>query len=212
MIPAIVTQIAQQAAQDERGVVSAQFTRNFSARAAFSSRHDSLSFTGVYQDGTLVSIHITKDTIGEKDADAAQRAQATDQYVHPRPAAVFHAPWDPRFLNEYSYTISSPTTIAFTSLVKDTSHGSGTFTIDGHDHVVSYQYVMSANWPYATFGQISGQRVEVLPGYWAMVSQTEEFRGRYSIFSGRASADVTQTSFQRFATVADAVRAANPSQ
>jgi hypothetical protein len=207
-----VTQIAQQAVQDQRGIVSAQFTRSFSVRAALSGRHDLLTFTGVYQDGTLVFMHVTKDTIGNKDASASQIGQATDQYVHPRPTAVFHAPWDPRYLDEYSYSIKDPETIAFTSLVKDTSHGSGTFTIDAHDHVVSYEYAMSANWPYATSGDISGRRAEVLPGCWAMTSQTEQYRGRYGIFAGRATADVTMSSYQRFPTVADAKKAANGSQ
>jgi hypothetical protein len=206
VIPAVVTQISAQTALDERGVVAAQYTRSFSARIALRSTHRDLAFTGVYQNGVLVYVRVLTDVNDGKNASSQEIANVESHYEHPAPGDAFHAPWESRYLGEYSYRVVDATTIAFTSLVIDTSHGSGTFVIDAHDHVTSYQYRMSANWKYATSGDVSGLRAEVLPGYWAVTNQTEQYRGRYGIFTGSAHAEITQSAFQRFPSIDDAER------
>ncbi|MBV8245831.1 MAG: hypothetical protein JOZ38_07920 [Candidatus Eremiobacteraeota bacterium] len=207
MLPAVVSDIVQQTTRAESGVATAQYARTFDVHAGSAKRHDSLTFVGLYQNGDLVSVHITSDMLGGKSATPEQLAQAQSQYEHPQPADVFRAPWDARYTADYTYRVASATTIEFTSLVKDTAHGSGSFTIDAQNNVLTYQYTMSANWKYATLGTVSGQRAEVLPGYWATTHEVEQDTGRYGPVPGGATTDIVQSSFRKFANVTDAQRA-----
>lgn len=204
MLPAIVTQVAHQTGQDENGVASAQYTRTFDVHAGSASRHDHMIFAAVYSNGDLVHIHIASDTLGGKNATEAQLAQTKSDYEHPKSTDLFRAPWDPRYTSEYNYRVVSPTTIAFTSLVTDKAHGTGTFTIDGQNHVTAYQYTMSANYEYVTSGTVSGERAQVLPGYWAVTHEVQQFTGKYGLIPGAATTDITQASFRRFTSLSDA--------
>lgn len=202
MVPAIVTQVAHQTAQDQSGVASAQYTRAFDVHAGAGSRHDRMIFTAIYSNGDLVKVHITSDTLGGKNATPAQLAQTTSDYE--KGTDTFRPPWDLRYTGDYNYHIVNPTTIAFNSLVTDKAHGSGTFTIDAHNHVTAYQYKMSANYEYVTSGTVSGERAQVMPGYWAVTHEIQQFTGKYGLFPGAATTDITQASFRRFASVSDA--------
>lgn len=207
MVPAIVTQISHQTAQDESGVTSAQYTRTFDVHAGSASRHDHMIFSAVYSNGDLVHIHITSDTLGGKNATSTQLAQTESDYEHPKSTDLFRAPWDSRYTSEYNYQIVTPTTIAFTSLVTDKAHGSGTFTIDAQNHVTAYQYKMSANYEYVTSGTVSGERAQVLPGYWAVTHEVQQYTGKYGLVPGGATTDITQASFRRFTSVSEAQQA-----
>ena len=209
VVPAIVAQVAQQTAQDQSGVASTQYTRTFDVHAGTSSRHDHMIFTGVYTNGDLAYIHITSDTLGGKDASSSQLAQTKMDYEHPKSTDQFRPPWDQRYISEYAYQVVNPTTIAFTSLVTDKAHGSGSFTIDMQNHVVAYQYTMSANYKYVTKGTVTGQRAEVLPGYWAVTHEVQQYVGKYGPFPGGATTDIVQSSFHRYSDLADAQRAAD---
>lgn len=210
MVPAIITQVAHQTAQDQNGVASAQYTRTFDVHAGSASRHDHMIFTAVYSSGDLVHIHITTDTLGAKDATSSQLAQTKSDYEHPKATDQFRPPWDPRYLNEYTYRVIDPTTIAFTSLVADKAHGSGTFTIDAQDHVTAYRYTMSANYEYVTTGTVSGERAQVLPGYWAVTHEVQQYTGKYGLVPGGATTDITQASFRQFASLSDAEENSGP--
>ena len=207
MVPPIVSQVAQQTAVDQRGVGTALYTRTFQVHAGVSARQDRLVFTGIYVNGDLKTIYVLTDTLGSVNATPEQIDQVKTQYERPKPADVFHAPWDARYLRDYKYTMVNPTTIGFSSLVTDTAHGSGTFTIDGGKHVTGYQYTMSANWPHATNGTVSGQRAEVLPRYWAVTHEVQQYTGTYGPFKAAAITEIVQSSFRRFANVAAAQRA-----
>ena len=210
MVPAIVTQVTHQAAKDDSGVASAQYTRTFDVHAGAASRHDHMIFTGVYSNGDLVYIHIASDTLGDKNATSAELAQTESQYEHPKATELFRAPWDQRYVSEYNYQVVNPTTIAFTSLVNDKAHGTGTFSIDAQDHVIAYQYTMSANYEYVTKGTVSGQRAQVMPGYWAVTHEVQQYVGKYGLVPGGATTDITQASFRRFSSVSDAQASIDP--
>lgn len=208
MVPPIVGQVAHQTAVDQHGVVTALYTKTFDVHAGPSSRQDRLVFTGIYVDGDLKRIRVMSYSVGGVNATSQQVSQVKAQYEHPKPTDVFRPPWDGRYLREYRYNVVNPTTVGFSSLVIDTAHGSGSFTIDAGKHVTAYQYTMSANWPHATNGTVSGQRAQVLPRYWAMTHEVQQYTGTYSLFKASATTDITQSSFHRFATLGDAERAA----
>ena len=154
-------------------------------------------FTAVYDNGTLVGVHILEDTQGGLPASASQRSQTEAQYEHPKPGDLFRPPWDTRFVDEYSYRVVDASTVAFTSLVNDTAHGSGTFTTDPQGDVLTYQYAMSANLPYVTHSAISGQRAEVVPGYWAMTHELQDYSGKYKGIPGGATTEIAQSGCHR---------------
>lgn len=173
--------------------------------AGFSKRHEDLLLTGIYQDGTIVKVRVISYTIDGKAAgprDAAAMAQA---YENPRPGEVFAPPFDPRYLSDYSYRQGAARTIAFTSSVRDEAHGTGTFTYDADADVVSYTYAPNALPPHATAGTITDLRSEVLPGYWAVTQETQEYKGSYGPFSGSGTETVDFSDFRRFADLESAL-------
>jgi len=197
VMPAIVNQVAQQTVRDQRGSVSAHYQRVFDAHAGPRSRHEQLDFIGVYRDGNLVSVRVTNDVTDGKAATPAQIAQVISDYEHPKPTDSFHAPWDPRYLGDYTYRTVDSNTIAFTSHINDTAHGSGMFSFDAHKHVVAYRYTPSAFYDHATAGTVVGRRAQVLSGYWALTQETQTFRGHYTLFAGGATAQISQSDFRR---------------
>jgi hypothetical protein len=206
-VPALVTQAAAQTSRAEQCVVSTAYDREFHVRVGPSNRADHLLMNGVYENGMLIAVHVVQDTLGRTQASSAEKAQTQTQCEHPQPGDLFRAPWDPRYLADYTYSIVNPTTIAFTSDVKDTAHGSGTFTIDGSGNVLTYQYAMSANLEYVTRSSISGQRAEVVPGCWEMTHEVQQYTGRYHGIPGTATTDITQSQFVRFSSAAEAGKA-----
>jgi hypothetical protein len=209
MIPPIVTQIAAQTTQAQHGSVSGTYERTFDVHAGPASRHDHMVMTAAYENGDLVAVHIVNDSIGGRDATAAQRSQTISQYERPKPTDVFRAPWDARYLGEYTYRVADATTIAFASTINDTAHGTGTFTVDARHNVVSYQYTMSANWSYVERSTITGERAEVFPGYWATTHEVQQYAGHYHAIAGGATTDILQSAFHRFPSAGDAEKAVN---
>jgi hypothetical protein len=201
--PAIVSAAATRFSHSVRGVVSFRLHRVFDVHAGPKSRHDDIVFDGVYADGILVKLHILSYTIGGKEADAQQRADFEQQWVQTSPKVTFHMPFDPRFLDEYSYRVSG-STVAFTPLSPDASNGSGTFAIDQQHNVLSYTYTPTAMPEYATSGTISDQRAEVLPNYWTVTRETQQYKGRYALWNGGATVDITWTNFRRYASLRQA--------
>jgi hypothetical protein len=207
--PAIVTQAAQRTQTTERGVVTVRVHRVFDVHAGPYSRHDDMVFSAAYQDGTLVKMHIISQQVGGKDTDAATKAETERKYEHPAPGDVFQRPYDPRHLSEYTYEVAGPQTVRFKTLVRDAGHGDGTFTVDSNYNVVSVQYSPAALPQHASSGTVTDTREQVLPGYWAVTREVQEYRGHYAIFGGGATATITQSGFTKYPNVAAAIAALN---
>jgi hypothetical protein len=206
-LPAIVTQAAQRTQLSEKGVVGVRVHRLFDVHAGPYSRHDDMQFAAVYQDGVLIRMRITYQRVGGKDTDAATKSQTQQKYEHPAPGDVFDRPYDARYVNDYDYDLADPHTVRFRAKVRDAGHGDGTFTVDGDANVVSVQYSPCTMPQYAKSGTVTDQRAQVLPKYWALTQEVQEYHGRYAIFSGGATATITQGPFIRFPDVATAVAA-----
>ncbi len=61
--------------------------------------------------------------------------------------------------------------------------------------------------PHATWGQISDSRAEVLPHYWAVLRQTQQYRGHYGPFGASALETVEYSGFRLFANLRSALTA-----
>jgi hypothetical protein len=199
--PATVWAVAARFAQTQKGVVSFRLHRVFDVHAGPKSRHDDIVFDGVYANGVLVKMHIVSYSIGGKQADADQLSQFQEDWLHPK--VVFHFPFDPRYLAEYLYRVSGKT-VTFTPLSADASHGTGAFNYDQQKNVVSFTYSPGAMPEYARSGTIADQRAPVLPNYWAVTHETQQYDGRYALWNGGATVDLSWTNFRRAGSVQQA--------
>ncbi|MBV8435731.1 MAG: hypothetical protein JO029_15730 [Candidatus Eremiobacteraeota bacterium] len=207
-VPAVVASVGQRFVQTSRGYVTFRLHRVFDVHAGPSSRHDDLVLEGVFSNATLVSVRIVSDTIGGKAQTPDEIATAEEEWVHPKSGDAFHAPFDPRYFGEYSYRAQPVrSAITFTSLVSDGGHGSGSFSYDRKYDVTSYTYEPSVMPQYAKTGTVSGTRAGVLPGYWAITQETQQYQGHYALWNGGATTQYTWSDFRRFGTLAEAERA-----
>jgi hypothetical protein len=205
--PPAVVQIAERFSHQERGVVGYRLHRVFDVHAGPMHRHDELDLAVVSQDGQTIKVRVLRAMSNGKEADDAGKAQLENQYEHPNPDDVFHRPFDPQYLSEYSYEAVDALTYRFTSTMRDGSHGDGTFSTDSAGDVVKYQYTPKVLPRYTTSGTVTYERAQVLPGYWFMTSENHEYRGHYAIFGGGATADITYDSFKRYPDAATAISA-----
>jgi hypothetical protein len=205
--PPVLLQVAQRFAETSRGVVAFEMHRVFDARAGFSKRHEDLVMNGVYEDGTLVRVHVVAYDVNGKTASAADVANVEQSWDHPKPSDVFAPPYDARNFDAYQYRSGGPSTIDFASNVHDAGHGNGSFTYDAQDDVVSCTYHPNALPPHADSGEITDWRAEVLGGYWASTQETQEYRGTVGPFSGTGTIQAAYSDFRRFSDLQSALRA-----
>jgi|GEM_PF-1737916 len=199
-------QVAQRYAQTSRGVVIARLHRIFDVRGGFSSRHEDLVMDVVYDDGELAKVRVWRYAIDGKAASAADVANLRYSWEHPKPGDALAPPFDPRYLNAYQYQRAGPATIAFSSSVRDAGHGSGRFSYDAQNNVVSFTYQPNVLPPHARSGEIEDRRSEVLPGYWAATDETQTYRGSYGPFAASGTITVIYSDFRRFPDLASAVQ------
>jgi hypothetical protein len=205
--PPDLTLVAQRFAETSRGVVSFRLHRTFEVHAGFSSRHEDLVLDGISSDGVVTKVHISSYTIDGKPADAATQAALTQSYEHPNPSAVFNAPFDSRYVGAYQYASAGPQKIAFTSNLQDAAHGNGSFSYDAGDNVLTYTYKPNVLPPHASSGSVTDRRAEVLPGYWAVTQETQDYKGSYGPFPGAGTVALTYSDFRRFADLQSALQA-----
>jgi hypothetical protein len=198
-VPPAVVAIAQRVHSQEQGAVTYRLRRVFDVHAGPMHRHDERTLEIASDGDTIVKVRVVQELIGGKAADAKQTAQLEDQYEHPNPGDVFHRPFDLRYMNEYTFETVDPQTYRFSSAVHDGSHGNGTFTVDSAGNVVKYEYTPYVLPQYTHSGTISDTRAQVLPNYWFVTQETQQYSGRYAIFGGGASVSITFDSFRRFA-------------
>ena len=205
--PPALAQVAQRFAQTSRGYVAFQMHRIFDVHSALQSRHEDLVMNGVYADGALVRVRVVSYAINGRPAGTSDVAGVEQSWNHPKPTDVFAPPFDPRNAGAYQYRSGGDATIAFSSNVRDAGHGSGTFTYDGSGNVVSYTFVPNVLPPHARSGEITDRRGEALPGYWASVQETQQYKGTYGPFTAAGTIQVTYSNFRRYADLASALAA-----
>lgn len=205
--PPAVVEIAQRIPRQEAGVVLYRLRRVFDVHAGPMHRHDEMQLAVVTQDGRVVKVRVLEAFEGGNPLDAQRILQIENQYEHPKASDIFHRPFDPAYVQEYTFQSLDPTTYRFTSAVRDASHGDGTFRIDDAGNVVKYEYAPNVMPQYATSGTITYERSQVLAGLWEVRRETHEYRGHYLFFGGGASAVVVYDSFQKFDDLPSAMAA-----
>ena len=199
-------QVAQRYVQTNRGVVVARLHRIFDVHGGFSSRHEDLVMYVVYSDGAIVKVRVWQYSIDGKPATASDVAGLRQTWEDPKPGDALAVPFDPRNMSAYQYRSAGPNTIAFASNVRDPGHGSGRFTYDAQNDVVSFSYQPNALPPHARSAEIADRRSEVLPGYWAATDETQTYRGSYGPFAAAGTVQVNYSDFRRFPDVASALQ------
>lgn len=187
-----------------RGVVGFRLHRVLDVHAGFSKRHEDLVMDGISENGAMVKVRVVSYAIDGKPVALSDAAALAAAYEDPKQA--FAQPFDPRCIDAYSYRAADAGTIAFTSVLRDAQHGDGSFTYDGAYNVVSYTYQPNALPPHASWGTVTDRRAEVLPGYWAVTHETQQFKGSYGPFAGAGTEVIDFSGFQRFADLQSALR------
>lgn len=205
--PPAIVEIAQRTAHQETGVVLFRLHRVFDVHAGPMRRHDETELAVVSQDGRVVKVRVLRASEGGKTLDQERVAQIEEQYEHPKPNDVFHRPFDPAYLAEYTYQTVDSRTYRFASTLHDASHGNGTFSLDDDGNVVKYAYSPNVLPQYASSGTITYERAQVLPGLWAITRESHEYRGHYLFFGGGASAQIIYDSYARYSDPASALSA-----
>ena len=204
--PPALMQVAQRYAQTSRGVVTFQMHRIFDVRSAFQNRHEEIVMQGVYEDGATVRVKIDSYTVNGKAAAAADVSSLEYSWEHPKPGDVFAPPYDPCCLAAYQYQSGDASTFYFSSSVRDEGHGRGRFTYDSQDDVVSITYEPNVLPPHATSGTISDLRAQVLPGYWAITQEVQQYKGSYGPFAASGTMQLAFSNFRRFPDLASAIQ------
>lgn len=205
--PPAIVQIAQHVQRQESGVVTYHLSRTFDAHVGPFRRHEELQLAIVSQDGTTIKVRVIRYQIGGGEQDANARAQVEAKYEHPNPQDVFHRPFDPRYLAEYTYDNPSAQTVHFTSIVRDSSHGDGSFSLGKDGNVTEMQYTPNVFPQYASSGTVTDDRSQVLPDYWSVTRELYHYGGHYAIFGGHADVDIEYTQFKRFPDIQSATAA-----
>lgn len=205
--PPAVVQIAERFSHQERGVVGYRMHRVFDVHAGPMHRHDELDLAVASQDGETIKVRVVRAVSNGKEADNPGKVQIENQYEHPNPGDVFHRPFDPQYLGEYSYEAVDAQTYRFTSAMRDGSHGDGTFSTDTAGDVVKYQYTPKVMPRYTTSGTVTEERAQVLPGFWFLTRENHDYRGHYAIFGGGATVLIIYDSFKRYPDAASAISA-----
>lgn len=204
-LPAIVMQAPQRTQAGEQGVVGFRLERTFDVHAGPFHRHDELLLAVVDEDGRTIKVRVLRNNTGTHVASDSENAQLAEKYAHPDPGDVFYRPFDLRYGADYRCEMSDAHTVHFKSLVRDSNHGDGTFSVSDSGNVVAFAYSPNVLPQYSSSGTIADERSEVLPGYWAMTRETHRYSGRYAIFGGNATVLITQSHFQRFTDEASAL-------
>lgn len=204
--PLVLTLVAQRFTESTQGVVSFQLRRVFDVHAGPMSRHEDFTLDGIYEDGAIVKVHVVSDTIDGKPASPEAQSALEQTYDHPKTGDGFALPFDSKNFGAYQYQSAVAQRIDFTSNMHDATHGNGNFTYDGGDNVISYTYRPNALPPHASSGTITDRRSEVLPGYWAVTEEMQQYKGSYGLFSAGATVEFTYSNFRRFVNLVDAIR------
>jgi hypothetical protein len=209
-VPPAVAQVAQRFAASTRGIVSFRLHRVLDVGAGFSHRHEDLTLLAVAVNGTVMRVRIESYTIDGNPASASDTANMVQAYQAPKPGQVFALPFDARHVSEYRYAASAPQTVTFTSTIHNGAHGNGTFAYDGDYHVAWYTYRPNVLPPHATWGSILDRCAQVLPDYWGVTRETQDYKGRFGPFSGQALETVDFSGYRRFPDLQSALDALPP--
>jgi hypothetical protein len=203
--PPALAQIAQQFVQTSSGVVAFRLHRTMDVHAGFEKRHEDLVLNGIYQNGTIVKVRVSNYTIDGRPASASDVAAVEQAWGHPKPGEAFAPPFDPQYVSDYQYQSAGPSTIDFSSNMHDAGHGNGTFSFDTQANVVTCSYQPNVLPPHANSGEITDRRAEVLPQYWAVTQETQEYKGSYGPFAGAGTVELDFSDFRRFPDVQSAL-------
>ena len=205
--PPAIVQIAQRAQRQEQGVFLYHMRKLFDVHAGGRRRHEELELEVVSDATRTIKVRVLRSLVDGKASDAAALQKIEDQYEHPNPADVVHRPFDPAYLGEYTYQQLDAKTFKFTSAVRDSAHGDGTFSLDDDGDIVSYAFQPAVLPKYTTAGTVTAQRSEVLPGIWQLTRETDEYKGRFAFLSGGATVSITYDSYAQYPDAASAIAA-----
>jgi hypothetical protein len=215
-VPDAIAQAVRALAAERRGVTA--FHRHY----AYEERgpgHDKtlvVDSIRVRENGRLAAVRLL-DRIenGKPDSpEALAKAQAdADKQL---PGEDFRLPLAAEALSDYRFEVlpvcegcaAGSVAIAFTSVVRDASHGDGTVTIDAAHHIAALAFHPSALPAHADSGSITIRFDRVLPDLWDVTVTHEHYTGHVLFLHGWGDVVQTDSAYRRYPSVEDALQPA----
>ncbi|MBV8491484.1 MAG: hypothetical protein JO199_13235 [Candidatus Eremiobacteraeota bacterium] len=167
------------------------------------------------KDGRLVAIRILSESNNGNPASADQIAKDQAQDDRQLPADDYVLPTTASALSDYQFSAGACTecpagseAIAFTSVVRDDSHGDGLVAIDlASKHVLWMQFSPSVMPSHVDSASVSMTFGRALPDLWDMLGEKSRYDGHMLFIHGYATVERTDSEYRRFASLDDGLRA-----
>ena len=169
----------------------------------------------VLHDGTLVFSRIESLVEDGKPASAeeVERRQAKTDASRKDGNGFFKPPYDRRYFDDYTLAVDTSrdqpagrTTLKFTSALKDTSHGSGFFTLDDAFRVREIRFTPNVRPPMVSIASIRVERGDVGEGYFGALTLRGNYEGGSGPLKGWMRFVQRFDRYQRFGSLEEALR------
>ena len=210
----LVKQAAKNYAQEVRGVIAYRSVSESRISAPMLNQTMRSTAYTVQKDGIPVKVIMERLVTNGKDASAdelsKQSTKTTATYQEGK--GFFKAPYDPRYLDAYTFQLEScsdcapgSTAIRFTSAVKDDQHGTGTMILDDAMRVREVRYSPNAYPPNVTRGVLTLSRDEIGKGLVAIRTVKVDYQGAMGPLKGSFVMDLRNEGFRRYGSVEEAL-------
>jgi hypothetical protein len=219
-LPAIVLRASSSYAANVRGIIGMQ--RHFSTVLhAGPIHHTEDSDSGLLMNnGSFVKVsyvRISDDGKAMTKQQIAQRdAQTNEDWTVGK--IFFKEPYDPRFMNEYSFDppqacAACPhgtVAVNFGSGIRDTQHGDGTMWIEqATARVDRLTYIPNVLPSHATFGTVTETSGWAMPHVWYVTRIDGTYQGKAFLLKGTGTFTGVFDHFRRFSTLSQGEAALN---
>lgn len=209
---AIIKQASAIYACETRGIVGYRTITNTRIKSPVFNQESQSESLVASKDGILVRASLNRLLINGKEAtkQQLQEQQAKTNEAIQKGQNFIKMPFDPRFVDEYSFNVSknSPAgikVVSFSSSRKDEQHGNGELTLDKKLHVVEMHFTPNKMPPHVSSCVLHFECGEVAPGIFGIRTLNGDYRGSYGPISGSFTLKQCYDRYQRFNSVGDAI-------
>lgn len=210
----LVKQAAKNYAQEVRGVVGYRSVSESRINAPMMNQTIRSTSFVVQKDGIPVQVVLERVVTNGKEtsADDLAKQEAKTNASYKEGKGFFKAPYDPRYMEAYTFQFEScsdcapgSTAIRFSSTLKDDQYGKGTMILDEAMRVREVRYSPNAYPPNVTRGALTLLRDEVGKGLFAVRNVKVDYQGAMGPIKGSFVMDLRNEGFRRYGSVDEAL-------
>ncbi|MNX17199.1 hypothetical protein D3C86_470780 [compost metagenome] len=210
----LVKQAAKNFAQETRGVVGYRSVSESRINAPMLNQTIRSTTFMVQKDGIPVRAVMERVVTNGKETSAEElsKQEAKTNASYQEGKGYFKAPYDPRYMDAYTFQLESCSdcapgskAIRFSSTLKDEQYGKGIFILDEAMRVREVRCTPNAYPPNVTRGEMTFFRDEVGKGIFALRNAKVDYQGSMGPLKGTFVMDMRNEGFRRFASVEEAI-------